>query len=492
MALNGYEFQTIDPARNWIGGEWRDASTGDSQDIINPRFGKVMSSVVMSGSEDVQAAVEAAKAAYPGWKATPLKERAQIFYRLKAIMERDREELAWLICAENGKVYNEAVGSVNKTIECVEFGCSIPNIVGEKNLFVSRGITCTTFREPLGVCAGIVPFNFPLMVPFWMLPQALMAGNTFILKPSEQVPLSAIRIAQMFEEAGLPKGVFNVVNGGVAAVEAISDHEDIKAVGFVGSTRVAKIVYARGSQTGRRMLCLGGAKNHLIVVPDAQVEMTAHDVVRSFSGVAGQRCMAASAMVAVDKCDHILTEIVNKASTIKVGVDMGPIINKASYDRILGYLKDAEEAGAIFHLDGRGATVEGAEEGYWIGPTVIEVTKDMPAYTDEIFGPVLSVVRTNTLDEALELENNHVYGNGGSIYTSSGATARYAAHRINAGMTGVNIGIPVPREPFGFGGWEYSKFGHGDITGLDGFHFWTRPRKLTTKWALQPDATWMS
>lgn len=492
MAINSYDFQTIDPIQNWIGGEYRAASSGESLDVINPRHGKVMTTVGMSNTSDVNAAVAAAEAAYPAWKAVPLKERAQVMYRLKYLMERDQEELAWLISHENGKVINEAMAEVAKGIECTEFGCALPNIPLGETLYVSRGITCSTIREPLGVCGGVTPFNFPFMVPLWMLPQALVAGNTFVLKPSEQVPVGADRLARLLHEAGLPPGVFNVVHGAQEAVEALTDNETVKAMGFVGSTRVAKIVYGRGAQTGRRMLCLGGAKNHLIVVPDADVEMTAVDVVRSFTGVAGQRCMAASALVGVRGFDHILEAIVANASKLVPGKDVGPVVSEQSYHRILGYISAAEEAGAKVLLDGRGAKVEGAEGGYWIGPTILEVTKDMPAYQDEIFGPVLSVVRTSTLDEALALENSHEYGNGGSIYTTSGATARYAAQRINAGMTGVNIGVPVPREPFGFGGWEHSKFGSGDITGIDGYNYWTRPRKLTTKWALQPDATWMS
>ncbi len=492
MAINNYDFQTVEPIKNWIGGEWVDARSGETLDVFNPRYGKKITSVVMSGKEDVEAAIAAAKTAFPAWRDTPMKERAQVFYRLKALMERDLDELSWTISHENGKTYAEAKGSVLKAIECVEFGCSMPNMVTGNIQYVSRGITCSTFQDPLGVCAGVVPFNFPIMVPFWMLPQALVSGNTFVLKPSEQVPIGMNRIAKLFKEAGLPDGVLNIVNGGREAVEALADHEEVKAMAFVGSTRVARQVYERGTKTGRRMLCLGSAKNHLIVVPDADVEMTAHDVVRSYLGVAGQRCMAASALIAVGDVDKILDRIIEKSKQIKVGVDMGPIINEKSYHRIMKYIDEAEQKGGKILLDGRGAQVEGAEGGFWIGPTIIEVTPEMDLYRDEIFGPVLSVVRTKTLDEALEIENSHIYGNGGSIYTTSGATARYAAHRINAGMVGVNIGIPVPREPFSFGGWELSKFGHGDITGLDGYHFWTRPRKITTKWALQPDATWMS
>lgn len=492
MAFSSYAFQTTDVIRNWIGGRWVESSSGETFDVINPRYGKTITQVTMGTAEDAKAAVAAAKAAFPAWKATPIKERAQVFYKLKSLLERDFEELCWLVVHENGKTYAEAKGSVAKTIECVEFGCSLPNVVGGDTQYVSRGTTCSMYHEPLGVCVGVTPFNFPLMVPMWMLPQAIVAGNTFILKPSEQVAISPARLALLFKEAGLPDGVFNVLNGGPEVVQTLCDDPEVKAFGFVGSSTVAKELYGRSAQTGRRSLCLGSAKNHLIVIPDADVEMTAHDVVRSYSGVAGQRCMAASALVTVGDCSTIVERIVEKSAAMVTGEDMGPIINKASYDRILNYLNKAEEQGAKFLLDGRDATVEGAPEGYWIGPTIIEVTPDMPAYQDEIFGPVLSIVKVDTIDEAIELENAHMYGNGGSVYTTSGATARYVATRINAGMTGINIGIPVPREPFSFGGWEASKFGHGDITGIDGFHFWTRPRKLTIKWGLQPDATWMS
>jgi malonate-semialdehyde dehydrogenase (acetylating)/methylmalonate-semialdehyde dehydrogenase len=492
VSIASYEFQTVENVKNWINGEWVDAQSGETMEVINPRHGKAMTQVVLSGKADVDAAVAAAKAAFPTWKAVPMRERAQVMYRAKAIMERDLEELAWLISHENGKTYEEAIASVAKGIECTEFGCALPNIASGGISFVSRGVTCETHHEPLGVCAGVVPFNFPFMVPLWMLPQALVSGNTFVLKPSEQVPIGVSRLATIFKEAGLPDGVLNVVNGAKEAVESLCDHEDIRAMAFVGSTRVAKLVYTRGAQTGRRMLCLGGAKNHLIVVPDAEVEMTSHDIVRSFTGCAGQRCMAASAMVAVGDVQHIIDAVVAKAKAMELGKDMGTINSAESVKRITGYIEHTEQNGGKILLDGRGASVQGFEDGYWIAPTILEVTPDMPAYKEEIFGPVLSIVRVDTLDQALELENAHEYANGGSIYTTTGSTARNASTRINAGMTGVNIGVPVPREPYSFGGWEHSKFGHGDITGEDGYLFWTRPRKVTTKWALQPDATWMS
>lgn len=491
MSSSDYDFKTVEGIKNWIGGAWVDTTTGRSMDVTNPRHGKVMTTVADGGADDVAAAVKAAQEAFPAWSATPIKERAQVLYKAREIMLARIDELAIVVSHENGKTLAEARAEVAKGIECVEFGCSLPNMSQGGVTYVSRGVTCEIHHEPMGVCAGVVPFNFPFMVPLWMLPQALVSGNTFVLKPSEKVPVSGWHLAEIFKEAGLPDGVLNIVNGGKEVVEALADHPDIRALAFVGSTRVAKLVYARGAQTGRRMLCLGGAKNHLIVVPDADVEMTAHDVVRSFTGCAGQRCMAASAMLAVGNVDPIIEQVVAKASKLVVGQDMGSIIDQHSVQRIERYITQAQEQGAKILLDGRGASVEGAP-GNWVGPTILEVDTSMPAYTDEIFGPVLSIVRVKDLDEALRIENSHEYANGGSIYTTSGATARYAAQRINAGMTGVNIGVPVPREPYSFGGWEHSKFGHGDITGEDGFNFWTRRRKITTKWALQPDETWMS
>ncbi len=488
---NNYEFTKFVDARNWIGGEWVDSSGSESIDIINPRYGKAMASMQMGTAADVDSAVRAAKAAFKTWREFPMRERAQIFYNFKYLMERDIDELSWLVSHENGKTYSEARAEVAKAIECCEFGCSLPNLAGGPQLVVSRGVECREVYEPLGVCAGITPFNFPYMVPMWMLPQVLVAGNTFVLKPSEQVPLSVLRMAELLDEAGLPKGVFNVVNGGKEVVEAICDHEDIRAVGFVGSTRVAKIVYGRAAATGKTALALGGAKNHLIIVPDADEDLTVENVVASFTGCAGQRCMAASVLLAVGDVDPLVDKIADAAAKLQCGEEIGAIVNESSVERIVGYIDDAEKRGAKVRVDGRGQ--KPSEDGYWVGPTILDnVTPDMPAGHEEIFGPVLSIVRVDTLDEAIELENANPYGNASAIYTTNGDTARYVTSRVEAGMVGVNIGVPVPREPFGFGGWNHSKFGQGNITGWDGFRFWTRPRKITTKWALQKDWTWMS
>jgi malonate-semialdehyde dehydrogenase (acetylating)/methylmalonate-semialdehyde dehydrogenase len=492
FAARNYDFTEYVPVRNWIGGAWSEAAGGQWLDVENPRHARTIGRMTVSGTQEVAAAVEAAKKAFPAWKATPMRERAQVLYRLKALMERDLEELCWLVSHENGKTYAEGKGDVEKGIECVELAASLHMMGAGEQLDVSRGVNCRVTHEALGVVAGIVPFNFPVMVPLWMVPNALMAGNAFILKPSHVVPYGAMKLAELLKEAGLPDGLFNVVNGEREAVEAIVDHPEVKAVGFVGSTRVAKLLYARGAMHGKRMLCLGSAKNHVVVVPDADLELTSTNVIASSFGCAGQRCMASSLMVAVGDVQPIIDAMVKVAAKIKLGADMGSIINGASVERISRYVDEAVKRGAKVLLDGRGAKVDGAN-GHWIGPTILDhVTIDMPAGCEEIFGPVLSIVRVPTLEAAIQLQHKSLYANGAAIFTTSGAVARYASERLEAGMVGINVGVPVPREPFSFGGFNDSKFGHGDITGWDGFRFWSRPRKVTEKWAAQSDASWMS
>jgi malonate-semialdehyde dehydrogenase (acetylating)/methylmalonate-semialdehyde dehydrogenase len=489
-----YDFQEYISARNFIDGQWRDAVSGRAEVVTNPRHGRAFGKVAFSARADVDAAVAAAQKALPDWKQWPIRERCQVFYRLKQLMEQNVDELSWLLSHENGKTLEQARGSVLKGIECVEMGASLANMADGGGLDVSRGVNCRVDYEPMGVVAGIVPFNFPTMVPLWMIPQALVGGNTFILKPSEKVPFGTMRLAAMLQEAGLPDGVFNVVNGDREVAEAIVDHDDIKACAFVGSTPVASALYGRGSQTGKKMLCLGGAKNHLVVVPDADTELTSTNIVASFTGCAGQRCMAAAVMLAVGSVEGIVDKVVRKASQIRLGEDIGAIVSKASRDRIVSIIDDAEKNGAKILLDGRNARLPGSE-GYWVGPTIIDaVTPDMACVREEIFGPVLTIMRVDTLDDALRIENASPYGNAASIYTTSGAVADKAIRQFEAGMCGVNIGVPVPREPFGFGGWNDSKFGNGDLTGWDGFRFWTRPRKVTVKWEMetQSDQTWMS
>jgi malonate-semialdehyde dehydrogenase (acetylating)/methylmalonate-semialdehyde dehydrogenase len=462
-------------------------------EVYNPSEGNVISRVPLSSQREVGRAVESARAAFPGWSATPIKERVQVFYRYKALLERDIDGLAALVTEENGKIASEARAEVLKSAELTEFACSLPQIIPGEVLEVSRGVECRIERFPLGVVAAITPFNFPNMVPNWSIPNAIALGNCLILKPSELVPLSAGRIAELLREAGLPEGVLQIVNGGKETVEAICDHPGIEAISFVGSTKVAKIVYRRGTATLKRVLALGGAKNHLIVMPDADLDMTASNVVASMSGCAGQRCMAASVMVAVDKTDHIIRCMVEHAKRMVPGRDVGPVISVEAKARIERYIAEAEAAGAEVLVDGRNPTVPGREGGYYLGPTIIDrVTPEMRIAQEEVFGPVLVIIRSRDVDEALAVENASPYGNAASVFTESGGTARYVMERASAGMVGVNVGVPVPREPFSFGGWNDSKFGVGDITGRGSIEFWTRSKKMTTKWNREAGVNWMS
>ena len=475
--------QKFGSVRNYIGGRFT-GSSGRPIDVLNPSDGSLLSQVPLSGSGELDAAVQAAEAAFPGWSGTPIKERVQVFYRYRALLERDFDELSALITEEHGKISSEAQAEVLKAIELTEFACSLPQIVTGEVLEVSRGIECRVDRYPVGVVASIVPFNFPSMVPHWTIPNALVLGNCMVLKPSELVPLSAGRVAALLQEAGLPAGVFNVVHGGQEVVEAICDHPAIAAVSFVGSTRVAKLVYRRATQTLKRALALGGAKNHLFVLPDASPELTADAVVTSMSGCAGQRCMAGSVMLAVSETEHLVRLMVERARGIIPGRDIGPVISREAKERIERYIADAVAAGASLLLDGRNVTVPGREGGFWIGPTILDcVRPEMSIAREEVFGPVLAIIRTPDLDDAIAIENGSSYGNAASVFTENGGLARYVAERAEAGMVGVNVGVPVPREPFSFGGWNESKFGAGDITGRGSIEFWTQAKKTTTRWS---------
>jgi malonate-semialdehyde dehydrogenase (acetylating)/methylmalonate-semialdehyde dehydrogenase len=479
--------------RNYIGGQFVDAPDRSLLDVTDPANGSVISRVPLSGMTEVDRAVEAAKAAFPKWSATPIKERVQVFYRYKALLEKNIASLAELVSEENGKVRSEAEAEVLKSAELCEFACSLPQIIPGEVLEVSRGVECRVERYPVGVVASITPFNFPNMVPNWTIPNAIALGNCMVLKPSEQVPLSAGRIAELLREAGLPDGVLNIVHGGQETVEAICDHPGIEAISFVGSTHVAKIVYRRGSANLKRVLALGGAKNHLIVMPDAEPEMTSSNVVASMSGCAGQRCMAASVMMAVGATDHIVERMANIVRGMVPGVHLGPVISKAAKERIERYISEAVDAGAKVLVDGRGYTVPGKEGGYYVGPTLIDhVTPDMRIAQEEIFGPVMVVVRAKDVEEAVRVQHRSPYGNAASVFTESGGVARYVMENASAGMVGVNVGVPVPREPFGFGGWNDSKFGTGDITGRGSIEFWTKSKKMTTKWNKEAGVNWMS
>lgn len=479
--------------KNSVGGKLLSPATAETLPVTDPATGREIASVPLSGARDVDEAVRAAKAALPAWSALPIKERAQVFFRYKTLMEKHADELASLVNRENGKIMGEAMAEVEKSIEVTEFACSMPQLSAGEILEVSRGVECRIDRYPVGVVASITPFNFPNMVPNWTIPNALVLGNTMVLKPSEQVPLSSMRIAELLKEAGLPDGVFNVVHGSQAVVEALCDHPDISALTFVGSTRVAKIVYARATARLKRAVCLGGAKNHLIVLPDAHEQMAASNIAASMSGCAGQRCMAASAMVAVGPVDHIITRLCDEARKIVPGKNLGPVISKAAKERIERYITEAGRDGAKILVDGRNPSVPGKENGFWVGPTVIDhVRPEMKIAQEEVFGPVLAILRTQTVDEALKIENANPYGNAASVFTQSGGAARYVIERASAGMIGVNIGVPVPREPFSFGGWNESKFGACDITGKSSIEFFTKPKKTTTKWNPESQVNWMS
>jgi malonate-semialdehyde dehydrogenase (acetylating)/methylmalonate-semialdehyde dehydrogenase len=479
------------PVQNYIGGAYVGENGDDYLDVTNPADGSVISRVPLS--TDVDRAVAAAKAAFPAWSATPIKERVQVFFRYKTLLEQNIDELARLVTEENGKIDNEARAEVLKSAELTEFACSLPQITAGEVLEVSRGVECRVERYPVGVVASITPFNFPNMVPNWTIPNAIALGNCMILKPSEQVPISAGRIAELLREAGLPDGVLNVVHGGQATVEAICDHPDIEGISFVGSTKVAKIVFRRGSANLKRVLALGGAKNHLIVMPDADPEMTSNNVVASMSGCAGQRCMAASVMMAVGNSDHIIDRMTKIVAAMVPGVHVGPVISKEAKQRIESYITEAEKMGAKVLVDGRGYVVPGKESGYYVGPTLIDhVTPDMRIAQEEVFGPVMTIIRAKNVHEAIDVQKKSPYGNAASVFTESGGIARYVMENASAGMVGVNVGVPVPREPFGFGGWNESKFGVGDITGRGSIEFWTKSKKMTTKWNKEAGVNWMS
>lgn len=479
---------------NVVGGEHVKSTSSRSLPVTNPNTGEVLANVPLSSAAELDAAAKKAAEAQVGWGRTPLKDRVQVLFRLKTLMEDNADALAELISKENGKTIPEAHGSLSRAIECVEFATALPNMSAGSVMEVSRGVECKMMRVPLGVVAAITPFNFPLMVPMWMVPLAIGCGNAMILKPSEQTPLSSIELAKLFTEAGLPKGVFSVVNGDREIVEAICDNPLIQAIGFVGSTKVAKLVYERGSKNGKRVRALGGAKNHLVVVPDADPEMTAANVVASATGCAGQRCMAASVMLAVGDVDHIIDRIKAKFAAMQAGKDIGPLISVQAKERIAGYVARATERGATLAVDGRkNISADANPEGNFLGPTLFDHAKpDHEVSCDEIFGPTLTIIRCKTLDEAIAIENANPYGNAAAIYTTSGLVAQHFSDRASAGMIGINIGVPVPREPFPFGGWNDSSFGEGDLTGEGSFGFWSKTKKITTKWSDEHRSNWMS
>ncbi|MFK7979704.1 MAG: CoA-acylating methylmalonate-semialdehyde dehydrogenase [Saprospiraceae bacterium] len=476
---------------NFISGQLANGQTRHL-DIISPVDGRLLSKVGLSNSQDLETAVNAAKKAFPDWSQRTLKQRVQVFYNFRQLLIDNLEILGRMIHLENGKTVGEAKAEVMKGIELTEFACSLPQFINDEIQIVSQGIECRTTHVPLGIVASITPFNFPAMVPLWTVPNALALGNCMILKPSEKTPMAALKIAELLTKAGLPDGVFNVVNGDKEIVEAICDHPDIEAVSFVGSTKVAKIVYKRATSNLKRCMAMGGAKNHLIVLPDAALDM-AENIVASMAGCAGQRCMAASAMVAVGNTDKMIQRICEEAKKWEAGNNLGSVISVAAKKRIEAYITEAVAMGAKILVDGRNTVPKGKENGAYVGVTILDnVTPDMKIAQEEVFGPVLVIMRTNDIDEAIRIENGSNYGNASSVFTQNGSLANYIMDRVSAGMVGVNVGVPVPREPFSFGGWNESRFGVNDITGKSSISFWTKIKKRTTKWNAEDWKDWMS
>ena len=479
--------------QNLVGGAATEAS-GRELDVVSPYTGTPIGRVRLSTEADVDRAVRAAHAAWPDWRRTPLRERVEPLLALRGLILAQVEELADVVAAESGKTPAEAKAGVLRGIEVIDFAASLVSSDPGGALDVSRGVSCEYRRDPLGVVVGITPFNFPAMVPMWMFPIALTVGNAFVLKPSEKVPMAASYLGELATRAGYPPGIFSVVHGDKLAVEALCQHPLTQAVGFVGSSDVAQRVYGSAAAAGKRALCLGGAKNQLIVAPDADPALAVRSIVDSFTGCAGQRCMAGSLLIAVGDADRLIAQVRDAAASIALGTSMGALIDSAAKQRLEDAIGRAEREGAQVLLDGRSPKVPAEYSGgNWLGPTILDrVTPSMHCAQSELFGPVLSVIRVPTLDAALGIEQDNPYGNATSIFTSSGAAARLLSERATSGMIGVNIGVPVPREPFSFGGTKRSKFGHGDITGPSAVDFWTDLKKITTKWAAQSDATWMS
>jgi malonate-semialdehyde dehydrogenase (acetylating)/methylmalonate-semialdehyde dehydrogenase len=463
-------------------------------DVFSPYTGALLGSVPDSGPAQVAAAVAAASAAHKGWAATPIKERTAPLFRFRELVLARLDELSHSAARESGKTVEEARAGLLKGVEVVEFALSLQNLDTGAALEVSRGVRCEVRREPLGVVCGVTPFNFPAMVPMWMFPIAITLGNAFILKPSEKVPLTALLLGELMLEAGYPPGVFSLVHGARGAVEALLEHPQVRACGFVGSSKVAAQVYARGAALGKRVLALGGAKNTLILAPDADPALAIGGIVASFTGCAGQRCMAGSLLVAVGDCEALIDGIVETAQHVQLGRDMGAIIDAGALERLEGAVQQALREGAKLRLDGRRPTAPyGHEGGYWLKPCVLDrVPPESAAAREELFGPVLSIVRVDNLQQALEIEQQSPYGNATSVFTQSGAVAQLVSEAASSGMIGINVGVPVPREPFSFGGTKSSRFGHGDITGMGGVELWTQLKKVTAKWAKAPDGTWMS
>jgi len=492
MSAQPHHEPNVIRTRHFIAGAIVDGHAARHAPVFNPATGEVASTVCLADAQDVDDAVRAADAAFPAWAAEPPLKRARVMFRFKQLIERDMDILARAIVHEHGKVFDDAKGEVVRGLEVVEYACGIPELLkGEYTEQIARGIDAWTMRQPLGVCVGITPFNFPAMVPMWMFPMAIACGNTFVLKPSERDPGTALLLAGLLKEAGLPDGVFNVVQGDKLAVDALLDHPKVRAVSFVGSTPIAEYIHARAAANGKRVQALGGAKNHMIVMPDADLDKTVDALMGAGYGSAGERCMAISVAVAVgdETADALVAKLAPKVRALRIGngmdqgMDMGPVITGAHRDRIEGYIGQGVAEGAALVVDGRGHRVDGHENGFFVGGTLFDhVSPSMSIYRDEIFGPVLCVVRATDFASALALIDAHEYGNGTAIFTRDGHVAREFAHRVQVGMIGINVPIPVPMAFHSFGGWKKSLMGDHHAHGPEGVRFYTRQKAITQRW----------
>lgn len=482
------------PCRNFIGGKWIESKSEKRKQIADPATLEPLGEVPESSPAEVADAIASAQHAFVDWSRTSVKDRVQYLFRFNALIEKHMDELSEILVREHGKMLPDAKGDVQRGKEVVEFATGMPDVMGGESLFdVASHVDVRMAREPVGVTAGATPYNFPAMIPLWMLPVSIACGNTFILKPSDLTPLTSIRLVELLEETGLPPGVVNVVHGSKDAMDVLMDDPRVKAVSFVGSSAVAEQVYARSSAAGKRVIALGGAKNHLVVTPDADVDKTAAAVINSAFGCTGQRCMAASVLILVGtrfEQNRFFNPIVERAAALRLGhglypqkYDMGPLTTAALRDRVLRYSNIGVHEGATLFHDGRNARSADYPNGFFTGATIFDnVHPKMAIAQEEIFGPVLAVIRVDTLEEAIDIENRNPYGNAASIFTSNGAAARTFARRASSGMIGVNVGVPVPRDPYAFGGWNRSAFGSGDITGNAAVRFWTRDKKITERW----------
>ena len=477
--------------KHFVGGKVIDGTSQRKGQVFNPATGEQESEVILATKSDLDKTVEIAKKAFDTWSLKPALQRARIMFKFKELIEKNFDELTKLIVSEHGKVYEDAKGSLIRGLEVVEFACGIPHVLkGEFSENVGTNVDSYSMRQPLGVAAGITPFNFPAMVPMWMFPLAIACGNTFILKPSEKDPSCPMRLAELLHEAGLPDGVFNVVNGDKEVVDAILTNNDIKAVSFVGSTPIAKYIYENAAKNEKRVQALGGAKNHLVVMPDCDLEGAVNGLMGAAYGSAGERCMAQSVAVAVgDIGDELVSRLVKKAEALKIGPgmdkssEMGPLVTKQHLEKVKGYVDLGVKEGAKLALDGRDLKLQGYENGFYIGGCLFDhVTTDMRIYKEEIFGPVLSVVRVKTFEEATKMINEHEYGNGVSIYTRDGDAGRTFASKIQVGMVGINVPIPVPMAFHSFGGWKRSLFGDSGMHGMEGIKFYTKLKTITSRW----------